>query len=489
MGFAILAPDLQSEGFFAIVINFRLSMMDKIKYFDFPKNEKLFGLKPELGRWLFIPLGLIVLLCLGTVYSWSIFSTPFETALQAKPGTILLPFMVLGIMFTLIMPISGLYIYRLSPRIMTATGGIIVGIGYFLSSIAPNLPFLIISYGLIAGIGVGIVYGVPLAVAARWFPERKGFAVGLTVVGFGLSPLVTAPLAINLIKAFGIRNTFVILGIAFTFIILAVAQVLKMPPERWVPDGYNPQASIPSQIQGNSQNNDNNPPADLPMVQTQSFYGLWICYCVGTFVGLTAIATTAQVGKEIVGLQPEQLGFAVPLFAAFNGIGRPLFGWLNDRLKPKLTIIIINILILAASIIMWNTSQGQLINFLVAYSIFWLCLGAWLAVAPAATLSFFGLNNYPSNYGLMFTSFGLGGLTGIFTIAAIKGITGSYIPFFYVTAIIACIAIIAASLFLNRPHKTPIADFLFKYFISPITPPLLSFVEFWLGSAIPKKSN
>ncbi|MEM6402033.1 MAG: OFA family MFS transporter [Cyanobacteria bacterium P01_D01_bin.116] len=460
-----------------------------MNYFDFPKNEKLFGLKPEVGRWFFIPLGLIILLCLGTVYSWSIFSTPFETALQAKPGTILLPFMVLGIMFTLAMPISGLYIYRFSPRIMTATGGIIVGIGYFLSSIAPNLPFLIISYGVIAGIGVGIVYGVPLAVAARWFPERKGFAVGMTVVGFGLSPLVTAPLAINLIKAFGIRNSFVILGIAFTLIILAIAQVLKMPPKRWVPDGYTSQVSIPNQIQSNSQNNPNNSSPDLPMVQTQSFYGLWICYSVGTFVGLTAIATTAQVGKEIVGLQPSQLGFAVPLFATFNGIGRPLFGWLNDRLKPKLTIIIINILILTASVIMWNTSQGQLTNFLVAYSIFWLCLGAWLAVAPAATLSFFGLNNYPSNYGLMFTSFGLGGLSGIFTIAVTKAITGSYIPFFYVTAIIACIAIVAASFFLNRPHKTPIADFLFKYLISPITPVLLSFVEFWLGCAIPKKSN
>ncbi len=467
--------------------------MDKIKYFDFPKNEKLFGLKPEAGRWFFIPLGLIILLCLGTVYSWSIFSTPFETALQAKPGTILLPFMVLGIMFTLVMPISGLYIYRFSPRIMTATGGIIVGIGYFLSSIAPNLLFLTISYGVITGIGVGIVYGVPLAVAARWFPERKGFAVGMTVVGFGLSPLVTAPLAINLIKAFGIRNTFVILGIAFICIILAIAQVLKMPPKRWLPDGYNPQASNSDRIQGNIQSNSENNtiklPPDLPMVQTQSFYGLWICYSVGTFVGLTAIATTAQVGKEVVGLQPEQLGFAVPLFATFNGIGRPLFGWLNDRLKPKLTIIIINILILTASVIMWNTSQGQLINFLVAYSIFWLCLGAWLAVAPAATLSFFGLDNYPSNYGLMFTSFGSGGLSGIFTIALIKAITGSYISFFYVTATIACIAIIAASLFLNRPHKTPIADFLFKYLITPITPPLFSFVEFWLGSAIPKKSN
>ena len=463
--------------------------MDKIKYFDFPRDETLFGLKPEIGRWLFIPLGLIILLCLGTVYSWSIFSSHFETALQAKPGTILLPFMVLGVVFTLVMPISGLYIYRFSPRIMTAIGGIIVGIGYLLSSIAPNLLFLIISYGVVAGIGVGIAYGVPLAVAARWFPDRKGFAVGMTVVGFGLSPLVTAPVAINLIKAFGIRNTFVILGIVFTFIILAIAQVLKMPPKRWLPDDYNPQTSIENNIPGNSQNNNNNSTTDLPMVQTQSFYGLWICYSVGTFVGLTAIATTAQVGKEIVGLQPEQLGFAVPLFATFNGIGRPLFGWLNDRLKPKLTIIAINILILIASAIMWNTNQGQLVNFLVAYSIFWLCLGAWLAVAPAATLSFFGLNNYPSNYGLMFTSFGLGGLSGIFTIAATKGITGSFVPFFYITAIIACIAIIAATFFLNRPHKTAIADFLFKYLISPITPVLLSFVEIWLGSAIPKKSN
>ncbi|MEO0967585.1 MAG: OFA family MFS transporter [Cyanobacteria bacterium J06639_18] len=463
--------------------------MDKIKYFDFPKDETLFGLKPEVGRWFFIPFGLIVLLCLGTVYSWSIFSTHFETALQAKPGTILLPFMVLGVMFTLAMPISGLYIYRFSPRIMTITGGIILGIGYFLSSIAPNLPFLIISYGVIAGIGVGIVYGVPLAVAARWFPDRKGFAVGMTVVGFGLSPLVTAPIAINLIKAFGVRNTFVILGVVFTGIILAIAQVLKMPPKRWLPDGYNPEASIKNNIQGNSQSNSNNSVANLPMVQTQSFYGLWICYGVGTFVGLTAIATTAQVGQEIVGLQPEQLGFAIPLFATFNGIGRPLFGWLNDRLKPKLTAIVINVLILIASAIVLNTSQGQLINFLVAYSIFWLCLGAWLAVAPAATLSFFGLNNYPSNYGLMFTSFGLGGLLGIFTIAAIKGITGSYLPFFYVTAAIACIAIVIATFLLNRPHKTAIADFLFKYLISPITPVLLSFVEFWLGSAIPKKSN
>jgi MFS transporter, OFA family, oxalate/formate antiporter len=468
--------------------------MDRVKFFEYPDNEKLLGLPPEIGRWLFIPLGLIVLLCLGTVYSWSIFSGPFEAELQTKPGTILLPFMVLGIMFTLVMPISGLYIYRFSPRIMTTVGGIIVGIGYLLASVAPNLPLLILSYGVIAGIGVGIVYGVPLAVAARWFPERKGFAVGMTVVGFGLSPLITAPIALNLIKGnsqlgiptFGIRTTFVILGIAFTIIILSIARVLKMPPQRWQPSqlANTENSRILPNIETSQSNN-------LPMVQTQTFYGLWLCYVVGTFVGLTAIATTAQVGKEIVGLETQQLLWAIPLFAIFNGIGRPLFGWLNDRLKPRLTIIIVNIFILIASILMLNTSQQQITNFIVGFCIFWFCLGAWLAIAPAATLSFFGLDNYPSNYGLVFTSFGIGGLSGIFTAGGIRGIVGSFQPFFWVTAALACMAIIIATFLLQSPRKTTIADFLFNRLVSPISPVLLSLVEFLLrmGNHSPKASS
>ena len=113
--------------------------MNGIQLFEFPDNAKLFGLRPEVGRWLFIPLGLIVLLCLGTVYSWSIFSGPFEAALQTKPGAILLPFLVLGVTFTLVMPISGLYMNRCNPTILTAAGGIVVGIGYLLSSICPQI--------------------------------------------------------------------------------------------------------------------------------------------------------------------------------------------------------------------------------------------------------------------------------------------------------------------------------------------------------------
>ena len=419
--------------------------------FPFPAEARLFGLPPDQGRWLFIPLGLMVLLCLGTVYSWSIFSGPFEAELNSRPGTILLPFLVLGVTFTLVMPIAGLYMNRCSPRILTSLGGILVGLGYLLASQASSLLWLVLSYGVVAGLGVGMTYGVPLAVAARWFPAWN-------------------------LPALGIRQTFVLLGIVFTVLIVAIASVLRMPPPRWTPSNF-------AQTLNQSVETD----ASLPMMQTQTFYGLMFCYTVGTFVGLTAIATTAQVGSELINLEAEDLALTVPLFAVFNGLGRPLFGWLNDHLRPKFTIIILNSLILIASILMINTSPNAPGQFLAAFSIFWFCLGAWLAVAPAATLSFFGLPNYPNNYGLFFLAYGGGGMSGIFKEIALRGITGSFAPFFYVTATLAIAAILVAYFTLNAPQKTRLADWLFRYLISPITPLLMTLVEGWLAVAKPKE--
>jgi MFS transporter, OFA family, oxalate/formate antiporter len=169
---------------------------------------KIFGFPAQQGRWLFLPLGITTLLCLGTVYSWSIFRKPLEASLSTPAVKIgatdtLLPFAVLLVVFAIVMPIAGRYIEHYGATKMTAVGGTIVGLGYFLSSFATSIPLLVLTYGVIAGAGVGIVYGVPISLAAKWFPDRKGLAVGLTVVGFGLSPLITAPLAKSLIESNG----------------------------------------------------------------------------------------------------------------------------------------------------------------------------------------------------------------------------------------------------------------------------------------------
>jgi MFS transporter, OFA family, oxalate/formate antiporter len=405
---------------------------------------KLFGLPARQGRWLFLPLGITAMLCLGTVYSWSIFRKPLTAALKAQGLTVsatetLLPFATLLVVFAVLMPIASRYIERYGATKVTAVGGTIVGLGYFLSSFATSIPLLIITYGLIAGAGVGIVYGVPIAVTAKWFPDRKGLAVGLTVVGFGLSPLITAPLAGFLIGTYGIDNTFRIFGVAFTAILLLIATQLRFPPADWQPS---PQFTASPAIAE---------PDNL--LSSPSFFALWICYAIGSLAGLMAVGIAKDVGDKIIELDPSTATAAVSIFAIFNGVGRPLFGWLTDRLKPKMTAIISYVMILIASIIMLNTGKGQVANYFFAFSLLWLSLGGWLAIAPTATLSMFNPVNYTKNYGIVFTAYGAGALLGTLVAGSAKDIFGSYTNAFIPTAILSILGILIATFALKPDAK------------------------------------
>jgi MFS transporter, OFA family, oxalate/formate antiporter len=405
---------------------------------------KLFGLPARQGRWLFLPLGILAMLCLGTVYSWSIFRKPLTEALQKQGMTIgatetLLPFATLLVVFAILMPIASRYIERYGASKVTAVGGTIVGLGYFLSSFASNIPLLIVTYGAIAGAGIGIVYGVPIAVTAKWFPDRKGLTVGLTVVGFGLSPLITAPLAKVLIDTYGINSTFRIFGVAFTAILLAIATQLRFPPADWQPS---PQ-SIASPTSSQPDN----------LLNSPSFFALWSCYAIGTLAGLMAIGIASNVGKEIIGLDANLSATSVSIFAIFNGIGRPIFGWLTDRIKPKMAAIVSYAMILTASIVMLNTGRGQVVNYFFAFGLLWLSLGGWLAIAPTATLSMFNPVNYTKNYGIVFTAYGAGALAGTLVAGSAKDIFGSYTNAFIPTAILSILGILIATFALKPDAK------------------------------------
>lgn len=399
------------------------------------QSVRLFGLPAEKGRWFLIPLGSVVLLCLGTVYSWSIFRKPLEDLFGISATQSLLPFTFLLVLYALLMPVTGFYIDKIGVGKITAIGGVVTGIGYILSSLTTNIILLTITYGVIAGAGVGIAYGVPLAVSAKWFPDRKGLAVGLTAIGFGLSPLVTAPLAKSLIAAYGVLPTFRILGISLTAIILVISITLKLPPKGWKPQGWTPRVS--DEITGKQRRQ---------LWQSPSFYALWLCYTIGTFVGLSAIGISSPVAQEIIKLDATTAAITVSIFAVFNGCGRPLFGWLTDRLQPKGAATISYVLILIASILMLNAREGQALTYLVAFSLFWLCLGGWLAIAPTATLNLFDPEDYAKNYGIVFTAYGAGALLGTLATGQLRDMFGSYTYAFYPTAILAIIGIIIAQL-------------------------------------------
>ncbi|MDO9034393.1 MAG: OFA family MFS transporter [Methanoregula sp.] len=415
---------------------------------DESTSEKIMGMNAERGRWGLIILGMIINLCLGSVYAWSVFVGPLTNHFTKELGQtvtaseILLPFSVFLAFFAIAMPFTGKFIEKYGPRNITIVGGCLTGLGWLLSSFAGSILWLYIFYGIIAGTGVGIAYGVPVAVAARWFPDRRGLAVGLTLLGFGFSAVLTANIAGYLIGAYGVMNTFRVFGIVFIILIIVLAMPLKFPKPGWTPAGWKPPAPAVGRAVTCEFTREQ-------MLKSKTFYALWACYFIGCLAGLMAIGIAKPVGVD-VGVEAGLATALVGVFAIFNGFGRPVFGALTDKLTPRNTAIISFILIALASLLIMQV-PGVLVYTLV-FVILWGCLGGWLAIAPTATASYFGTCDYPRCYGVMFLAYGAGGIVGPQLAGFIKTSTGSYLGVFPYVLALAVIGLVIAFAMLKPPQ-------------------------------------
>jgi len=404
----------------------------------------------ERSRWLYVISGLIINICLGAIYAYSVIQVPLKKLFEASPPEgfglkvtateMQLPFLVFLAVFALTMPIMGKYIDKYGPRKIAVVGGIVVGLGWFLASIANSPLALVFLYGIIGGLGVGIAYNCPIVTSGKWFPDKRGLAVGLTILGFGFSAAITAPLMDFLVASYGVQNALRILGVLFTTIIILCALVLRFPPADWKPSGWKAQAATTTSS-GLSRRE---------MVKTKTFYGLWLCYTFGTLAGLMAIGVSKPVGLEVaknIGISEAEISAfltgLVAVFACCNGFGRPVFGWITDRLKPAKTAMLSYALIILASLMIYSY-PASLAIYALSFAILWLNLGGWLAIAPAATASFFGMKDYARNYGLVFTAYGAGAVVGNILVGQVKDIFGAYIAVFPYVATIAFLGIIVA---------------------------------------------
>ena len=404
------------------------------------------GMEPERGRWGLVLLGLVINLCLGTIYSWSVFVGPLTDyfkgqGLSVTASDVLLPFSVFLAFFAIAMPFAGRYIEQYGPRNVTIVGGVLTGLGWLLASFATSVPMLYIMYGVIGGIGVGIAYGVPVAVAARWFPDKRGLAVGLTVLGFGFSAFFTANIANWLIASQGVMTTFRIFGVAFVILTILLALPLKFPRPGWTPRGYTAPCASPGQAGTCEFRREQ-------MVRSSSFVGLWLCYFIGCLAGLMAISIAKPVGTDM-GIEAGLAVMLVGVFAVFNGFGRPVFGAVTDRFTPRNAALISFVLIALASLLLWQI-PGQL-TYIVAFTILWGCLGGWLAIAPASTGAYFGTTDYPRCYGIVFLAYGAGAIAGPQLAGFIKTTTGSYLGVFPLVTALAVIGLVIAFALLRPP--------------------------------------
>ncbi len=383
---------------------------------------KVFGLSVERGRWLYVALGALINMCLGAVYAFSVFRRPLEEMWGIGATHSGLPFMVFLGVFSVGMVVAGRGLDRWGPKKTGLVGGVLVGAGWLLAGLSPSIGVLTLLYGVLAGAGVGVLYGCPIAVSAKWFPDKKGLAVGLTVMGFGLSALVMAPLLELSIRALGPLATFSVFGGGFLALLVLLSLPMRVPPAGW---------SAPGREAGAGR--EMGAPVDLEtaaMLRSSAFYGLWGSFTVGCLAGLMAIGIAAPYGQEVARLAPGTAAVAVSVFALFNAAGRPLFGWLTDLLTPKKTAVLSFSSIIVASTVLAMWGEGNPTVYFVGFSLLWLNLGGWLAIAPTATATFFGTKYYGSNYGLVYTGYGLGAILGMVLSGLLRDLTGSYVLVF-----------------------------------------------------------
>jgi OFA family oxalate/formate antiporter-like MFS transporter len=262
-----------------------------------------------------------------------------------------------------------------------------------------------------------------------------------------VSALFTAPLANSLITSRGVLPTFMYLGIAFLILIVLMGLPLKFPPQDWKPSGWTPNATTAKSS------------CDLnraEMVRTKSFWGLWLCFFIGTLIGLMVIGISSSVGQEMFLLSSGLSAMLVGVFSLFNGIGRPLFGYLFDKLAiQKAAILSFGIIFCAAAILALGSGSGSAVIYIIGFSALWLCLGSWLAIAPACTGTFWGTKYYGPNYGLVFTAYGVGAIAGNLLAGRMRDVFGSYSGVFIPMALLAVAGIIISLTMLKPPVPKP----------------------------------
>ncbi len=403
------------------------------------------------NRWRFVGAALVMQLCLGVLYSWSVFRVPLETLHDWSRETSIAPYRYSLLFFTIAMVVAGFWQDKKGPRLVGSVGGLLLGAGCLLAAFIGDTPTgLIISYGVIGGMGVGFAYVTPIATCVKWFPDKRGMIVGLAVMGFGAGSLIFAPLLESLIGsdaalfADTIPRTFMIMATVFFIFVIGAAQVYRVPPPGWKPEGWEPPA-----VPGGAAAKQEFTPGE--MLGTWQFYVLWALYALGTSVGLVAIGQASPIIREMaVGGALLTGGAALGLMSLFNGLGRLSWGSLSDKIGRKSSAIGMYTVYIVACLFLLRTASGFW-PVLIGLCMVGFAFGGYLALLPSFTADYFGAKNVGANYGIMFTAYGLSGyfvpgyFAGIMDQARTAGdVAGGYNQVYVTLAVFAVIGMLLA---------------------------------------------
>jgi len=354
-------------------------------------------------RWFMLVVGILGMVAVANLqYGWTLFVNPLAKQLNAELPAIQIAFTLFVIFETWPVFLEAYLVDRFGPKIVVVIGGILAGLAWYLDSIADSLTMLYIA-GIVGGIGVGIVYGTASGSALKWFPDKRGLAAGLTAMGFGAGSALTVIPITNQIASGGYQSAFLTWGLIQGAVVVVCGILLRAPKPGETP------TTAPVAVQQAA--NDSRP---MEMLRTPVFWLLYVMFTLAVSGGLMAVAQLAPMAKDfkvaetsvsMLGITLAALPFALSIDRILNGLTRPFFGWISDRIGRENTMFIAFSLEGIAILSLVKFAHNPLL-FVILSGLVFFGWGEVYSLFPATCGDLFGKTFATTNYGLLYTAKG-----------------------------------------------------------------------------------
>lgn len=404
-------------------------------------------------RWIVLVASCLINLCIGAMYAWSVFATPMAEHLSGILGKTLTA-ADLAIVFSIgngdgfLTLIAGGFINeKLGTKWVIFAGGVLFGLGFVVCGLAQNVAMLILGYGILSGLAMGLAYGQTISNSVKFFPDKAGLIGGIATASYGISSVIIPPIANAMINAVGVCKAFIIFGVFVIVVVGVCSQLIVKCPVDFVPDGWTPPVA---------KTKDAPKVADKDwkgMLSTPVFYVMLVMLFFGALFGMMVISQASNIAQKMLTMTPAAAAVVVSVLALFNTFGRILAGYISDRIGCINTLTSVFVLAIIALALLYISGGNQSVAmFYIGVCMIGVCFGAFMGVYPAFTASQFGSKNSSVNYGIMFIGFSAAGIAGPMIASNVFKSTGSYRQAFLIAAVLAVIGLVLAFLYraMNR---------------------------------------
>ena len=390
------------------------------------------------NRWLIALSAIGIHICIGSVYAWSVLTKPIMQAMGFTLKETTWTFSIAILFLGLSAGFLGDYVEKYGPRKSGLTSTCFFGLGMFGTALAlhlNSLPLLYLFYGVIGGIGLGTGYITPVSTLVKWFPNNRGFATGLAIMGFGFASLIAGPLMQILVAKYGLVQNFIILGCVYMVIMAASALYLEPPKaSNGGPSGINVKSILPdTQFTAKEAR------------KTWQFYALWWIFFTNITCGIGLLAVASPRTQEVVKMTPMAAASMVGIIGLINGLGRIFWSTISDYLGRSTVYVVFFLIQIFAFYALAETSSAFIFQLIVFVIIS--CYGGGFSCMPAFLSDLFGTKELSAIHGKILTAWGMAGIAGPLLLSWIRETTNSYsITLYFFSACFVVSLIIAGIL-------------------------------------------